>query len=282
MPQNVMRTLRSSFKMLLSVSEEQNIKLSADVSTSEIIMAIKSMQNNKSPGPDGFTTECYKKCSPQLAPILQTMFKEALSSGSLPMTLRQASISLLVKKDRDPLLCSSYRPISLLNVDFKVLSKVLAKRLENVIPDIISPDQTGFIQNRHSYSNLRKLFNIVHSARSPDPEVVISLDAEKAFDRVEWRYLFIALQKCGFKKEFIAWIRILYSSPLAAIISNNTVSNYFPLGRGTRQGCPLSPLLFALAIEPLATKLCLCKDFKGIDRAGQKLKVSLYADDLLL
>lgn len=81
-----------------------------------------------------------KKFSHQLAPVLQTMYKEALSSGSLPVTLRQASITLLAKKDKDPLLCTSYRPISLLNVDFKVLSKVLAKRLESVIPDVVSPD----------------------------------------------------------------------------------------------------------------------------------------------
>lgn len=102
------------------------------------------MQNNKSPGPDGFTCEFCKKFTPQLAPILQAMFKEALSLGTLPLTLRQASISLLAKKDKDPLLCSSYRPISLLNVDFKIPPKVLAKRLEGAI-DIISPDQTGFI-----------------------------------------------------------------------------------------------------------------------------------------
>ena len=111
---------------------------------------------------------------------------------------------------------------------------------------------------------------------------MVSLDAEKAFDRVEWKYLFAVLQKCGFSEEFIAWIRLLYSSPLAAVISNNTQSDYFPLGRGTRQGCPLSPLLFALAIEPLAVALRLCKDFKGIPRGDLELKVSLYADDLLL
>lgn len=91
-----------------TVSEEQNSNLSADISTSEIITAIKSMQNNKSPGPDAYTVEFYKKFSHQLAPILQAMYKEALSSGSLPMTLRQASITLLAKKDKDPLQCTSY------------------------------------------------------------------------------------------------------------------------------------------------------------------------------
>lgn len=119
------------------------------------------------------------------------MFKEALSLGILPMPLRQASISLLAKKDRDLLLCSSYRPISLLHVDFKILTTVLAKRLESVVPYIISPDQTGFIQGRHSYSNLRKLFNVIHSARPGQHEALVSLDAEKAFDRVEWTHLFL-------------------------------------------------------------------------------------------
>ena len=187
------------------------------------------MQNNKSPGPDRFMCEFYKKFALQLAPTLQAMFKEALSLGTLPMTLRQASISLLAKKDKDPLLCSSYRPISLLNVDFKILSKVFAKCLESVIPDIISPDQTGFIHSRHSYSNLRKLFNVINLARSKYPEPVISLDAEKAFDRVKWNHLFFTLRKFGFKEEFIAWVKLLYSSPLASVISNNTESAYFPL-----------------------------------------------------
>lgn len=95
----------------------------ADISVSEIIRAVKSMQNNKSPGPDGFTCEFYKKFAHLLAPTLQTIFNEALSLGILPMTLRQASISLLVKKDKDPPFSTSYRPISLLNVDYKYYPK---------------------------------------------------------------------------------------------------------------------------------------------------------------
>lgn len=151
-----------------------------------------------------------------------------------------------------------------------MLSKVLAKRLENVVPDVVSPDQTGFVQGRHSYSNLRKLLKIVHSAGSKCPEVVISLDAEKAFDRVEWLYLFFTLRKFGFGDGFISWIKLLDSAPLASVISNSMQSGYFALGRGTRQGCPLSPLLFALAIEPLAIVLRLCKDFKGVQRRGKE------------
>lgn len=210
------------------------------------------------------------------------MFNESLSSGKLPPTLRQAAITLIPKKGKDPLQCASYRPISLLNVDYKILSKQLAARLEKLLPQIINSDQTGFILNRHSSSNLRRLLNIVYSPSTATPEMVISLDAEKAFDRVEWNYLFSALKHFGFEEGFISWVKLLYTHPLAAVITNGHQSDYFSLSRGTRQGCPLSPLLFAIAIEPLAIALRQSDGFSGIMKGRLTHKLSLYADDLLL
>ena len=188
-----------------------------------------------------------------------------------------------INKDKDPLNCASYRPISLLSVDVKILAKILARRLGPIIPLIISEDQTGFIGGRHSFSNVRRLLGVIHTPSSLiDPEVVISLDAEKAFDRVEWPYLFSSLRRFGFGSCFISWIKLLYSSPQALVCTNTQRSNPFPLFRGTRQGCPLSPLLFALAIEPLSIALKSEGRFKGIRRHGEEHRVSLYADDLLL
>lgn len=111
---------------------------------------------------------------------------------------------------------------------------------------------------------------------------MISLDAEKAFDRVEWDYLFYALKKFGFKNSFISWIKLLYSAPHASVRTNNIQSEYFRLYRSTRQGCPLSPLLFAIAIEPLSIALRSNPLITGISRYDTQLKVFLYADDLLL
>lgn len=210
------------------------------------------------------------------------MFIESLNAKSLPPTLRQATVSLLLKPNKDPLDCSSYRPISLLNVDFKILSKTLAFRLEQQLPSLIAPDQTGFIKGRLGLFNLRRFFNILNTPSASTPEIALSLDAEKAFDRVEWDYLFYTLNKFGFGPKFISWIRLLYSSPLARVRTNSCYSPYFPLHRGTRQGCPLSPLLFALSIEPLAIKLRAENRIQGIHRAGQEHKLSLYTDDLLL
>ncbi|XP_051794339.1 calcium-binding mitochondrial carrier protein SCaMC-2-B isoform X1 [Acanthochromis polyacanthus] len=129
------------------VNPNQITDLERDISAAEISLAIKDMQNGKSPGPDGFTTDFFKKFSDILAPTLLTVFTESLNASTLPLSMRQAIITLLLKKDRAPLECSSYRPVSLLNTDVKILAKVLAGRLEGVIPTVVSSDQTGFVKN---------------------------------------------------------------------------------------------------------------------------------------
>lgn len=98
---------------------------------------------------------------------------------------------MIQKKDRDPQQCGNYRPISLINVDAKLLSKILASRLEVFLPKFIHPDQVGFIKNRTSSGNLRRLLHLMWQAgNEEDITVAFSLDAEKAIDRVEWVYLF--------------------------------------------------------------------------------------------
>lgn len=258
-------------------------QLETPITALELSGALKVMQSGKCPGPDGFPVEFYRCFQNKLALVLIDMFNESFMTVKFPPTLNQASISLILKKDKDPLSCSSYRPISLLNVDFKILSKMLALRLETVLPDIISPDQMGFVKNRHSFFNLRRLFNTIYNLPSTTlPQAIISLDAEKAFDRVEWAYLFYTLGKFGFKENFISWVKLLYSLPLASVKTNNNQSSYFPLYRSTCQGCPLSPLLFAVAIDPLSIALRGDPHIKGIVSCGREQKVSLYADDLLL
>ena len=124
----------------------------------EINTAIAQFPNSKAPGPDGYVIEFYKKYCTSLSPLMLRMFKQSKENAKLPQTLYEATIALILKKDRDSMEMSSYHPVSLLPIENKVLTKILANRLKTYISDIIHPDQTGFIPGRHIYYNLRRNF----------------------------------------------------------------------------------------------------------------------------
>lgn len=109
---------------------------------------------------------------------------------------------------------------------------MLSLKTLNILPTIISEDQTGFIKNRHSYFNIWRVFDILYTASTETPECILSLDAEMAFD-VEWKYLFATLEKCNFGLAFITWIKIFYNYPRATVITNSQQSQPFNLKRGT-------------------------------------------------
>ena len=268
---------------LPKITDGQRRNLCKPITLSEIRNCIQLLPNNKAPGPDGFNAEFYKKFNTIIGNPLFEMLQSSFVAGALPPSLMEANISLVLKKGKPSEECSSYRPISVLNLDLKLLAKILATRLENVLPTVIANDQTGFIRGRYSSHNVRRLLNIIQHSSLYSPEaLVISLDAEKAFDRLEWPYLFFTLQKFGFGEVFTKWIQILYTSPLSAVITNGLRSSNFNIERGTRQGCPLSPLLFALAMEPLAATIRQDISIGGIFLNNHQHKISLYADDVLI
>lgn len=259
---------------LPEISGDQKDFLDSPVTIEEVKKAISSMRVGKSPGLDGFPSEYYKKYTDKLAPILKTVFDESFSSGKLPETFHEALISLIVKKDKDPTGPGSFRPISLINVDCKILTKVLAMRLESVLPPLIHSDQVGFIKGRSSSDNVRRLLHLIQLNRDEStPIAAFSLDAQKAFDRVEWGFLRHTLGK---------WVNVIYSDPRATVITNGLTSPFFGLTCGTKQGDPLSPLLFTLFLEPLAIAIRTETCIKGVSQGGEEHKMFLYADDILL
>ena len=268
---------------LPTIPSEHKLALNSPISREEVFNAIGTLQNGKAGGPDGYSSEFYKEFSGLLVDPLVSMFNDAFSNKELPPTLKEANISLILKKGKCPESCASYRPISLLNVDRKILAKMLAIRLEGLLPKIIKEDQTGFIKGRNSYNNVRRLLNIIQVFQRRQVDgLVLSLDAEKAFDRVEWSYLFYCLEKFGLGDNFIRWVKVLYDNPQAAILANGLRSDGFPVHRGTRQGCPLSPLLFAMVIEPLAEAIRTIPSIQGLQIDNVHHKISLYADDVLI
>ena len=174
--------------------------------------------------------------------MLCEAFKEAEQAGSLGPISNRAVIAVLPKPGKDPLLCGSYRPISLLNGDIKILSSVLAARLRKVIPSLIHNTQVGFVPGRTSRNHMRSLAHTLWAAKDlPDEALAISLDAEKAFDGIVWEYLFATLKKFGLGDQFITKVRLLYEKPVVQVNCSGFLSKTFMINRGTRQGCPLSP-----------------------------------------
>lgn len=189
----------------------------------------------------------------------------------------------LKKKGKDPFSCSSYRPISLICTDTKVYAKVLARRLDQIAGSIISHDQTGFLKGRSAMDKVRRLLNIIDKSKlTDDQSAILSLDAEKAFDRVEWIYLWSVLKCLGFGPYFIHMVQTLYRNSAAWVSTGLSCSSAFLLGRDTRQGCPLSPLLFALSLEPLARAIRQVHVIAPIIIDNSKHHISLFADDILL
>lgn len=221
---------------LPSLNQEQVEELGTEITIKEISDIIKSLKGCKTAGPDGFCNEFYKAYNELLSPYLYRVYKQASIDQSLPSSLNEAIIIVVPKKGRNPEELGSFRPISLLNTDQKILAKTLARRLNTVIRNLVHPDQNGFIPKRNSSSNLRRLFNIMYSSRALAQDfAILSLDAEKVFDQIEWPYLFAVLKKFNLGDHFISWIKLLYSSPCARILTNQTISSRFELHRGTRQ-----------------------------------------------
>lgn len=148
---------------------------------------------------------------------------------------------------------------------------------------LVHPDQVGFIKQWYGSDSIRRLLNIKWANQnSPTPSLALAFNAEKAFDRVEWGYLFKSLEKYGFGPHLIRCIRSLYSGARASVLTNGVALCNFELHTGTRQGCSLSPLLFVLALEPLAIAIRQNADIMGVTIGNEVHKLSLYADDVIL
>lgn len=268
---------------LPTVTEAHNNILRAEVTTEEINQAITRLKAGSSPGLDGFTTEWYKIMRDKLVFRLMTTFNWILKKHEMPPSWREAVISLIPKEGKNRQECENLRPISVLNVDYRIFTSILARRLENCLPSIIHLDQTGFIKQRQTQDNIRRTLHIIrHIVENNIESTLISLDAFKAFDTVSWKFLYKTLNTFGFHENFIKVIEALYDRPTAKIRVNGDLTTSFSLQRGCRQGCAVSPLLFAIFIEPLSQWIRQDTTIRGISAMGGEQKLALFADDILI
>lgn len=234
------------------LNEEDVDTCDKPITSDELTVALKGMKCKKSPGVDGLTVEFYRAFWDLFNPLLLKVSLCIQESNELSRTMKKGIISLFYKKKGDRLNLKNYRPISLLCVDYKLFSRVLALRLKQVLPKIISPEQSSTITGRTIYDNILSVSGTIDFVEeSGDEAYLVKIDQEKAFDRVSHKFIVRVLERFNFGKTFISLVELLYSGIISSVKCNGHLSQYFPLTRSVRQGCPISPMLYCLVAEPL-------------------------------
>ena len=250
------------------------------ITIEECYETLKTFKNKKSPGNDGLTIEFYRKCWPLFGTVVVNSFNYSYNFGQLSTSQKQAIITLIDKK-KDRIFLKNWRPISFFNVDYKLLSKTLSNRLTPILSTIIHPNLTGFMKGRNIAENIRILYDSIYCTKKAKQHcILLALDFEKAFDSLEWNFIFCILEKFNFDKKFIKWIRLLYNDISSCTINNGTSSGYFSITRGVRQGYPMSPYLFILSLEALAQMVRDESQIKGLEFPIGVVSLLLYADDV--
>ncbi len=246
----------------------------------EIKEATFGQEKNKSAGPDGLPIEFYHTFWDKIEKDFLLLTKDIFHYMTLTESQRQALIISLPKKGLLHLL-DNWRPLSMLNADYKIIAKTIANRLSHVLPHIIHEDQTCSVTGRkiqHSLSLIRDM--IAFANTKGEATALLSIDQMKAFDKVNWTFLDKILHSIGFGETLITWVRILYTNITSAVKVNGHTSEQFTLQQGVRQGCPLSPFLYVIYSEALAAYIRRNKHIRGITVDGTEIKLSQYADDM--
>lgn len=271
--------------LLPQLDEETKLQLELPITVEEVTKAIDDLNNGKSPGPDGLTASFYKTFKDKIGPLLSQVFKEAYEREMLPPSF-SCSHTILTPKSDDSIKLkqiTGYRPISLTNVDYKILMKILARRLQIVIKDIVGPHQTCGIRGRSIVTNIQVARSILECCDCMGGVVaMLQIDLEKAFDQVSHEVLFEILEHINIGSVLSEGVRMAYKTCNTRVIVNKVLSERIPVLRSVRQGCPLSPLLFCIYIESFCRRVLANNSISGFVLQSCEVRVLAYADDIAL
>ena len=219
--------------------------LNDQFSIEEVKKVTKDLKNGSCPGSDGLPVEFYKMFWPYIEKPLYEMILEVYERGSFHETARGGILNLIPKGQKDTRYLKNLRPITLLNVDYKIVEKCVANRMIPALNDVIHSDQRGFLPGRQISINIRKILDAVTSAEEEQTDgLIISCDYMKCFDRVEIPGVLYAMKYFQFSELLIEWVKIMYSQYSIRVQNNGYFSNNIPVTRSVHQGGPASNGLF--------------------------------------
>ncbi|XP_042939571.1 uncharacterized protein LOC122274613 [Carya illinoinensis] len=255
-PRNIEDVLRD---IEPGVTDEMNRQLVKECSLAEVKQAVFEMNPMSAPSLDGFSAGFYQDNWQCVGVGVFLAVKEVLSGGRDLGRINETFIVLIPKKKK-PVFFSKYKPISLCNVLYKIVSKVLANRLKKILPLLISPSQSAFVPGRLISNNIIVAYEAMHSMQyrmrgKKEGYMAVKLDMSKAYDRIEWDFLAAVLRRMGFKEKWVGLIKACVETVRYSLMINRIPQQPFHPTRGLRQGDPLSPYLFILCSEILGRML---------------------------
>jgi len=262
----------------------QGLLLEAPVSHEVILNTIKAMNKGKAPGPDGFNAEFYLHTWHITGPAFCAAIDSFFAGAPMHKGINSAFIAL-IPKTTSPSTMKDFRPISLCTFVYKCIAKILASRLQSVLHTLIDKAQSAFIPSRSISDNILLAQELIrgYGRETGTPKCALKVDLNKAFDSIRWDFLMQVLTIMGFPAKFTGWIYACIAHPFYSIKLNGVIHGYFQGSQGLRQGDPLSPYLFTIAMNYLSTMLnhmpagfkyhWRCKDLR--------LTHLLFADDAI-
>lgn len=271
----------------LSCSEHDRHLMSTAPVQAEIANILKKLNPSKAPGPDGYSPGFFKAAWPIVGDEVLLSISNFFVTAFMPRSTNATLLTLVPKKPGATGI-TDYRPISCCNTTYKTISRLLVKRLKPILPRVILPNQTAFVQGRLLIENTLLASEIVqgYHRKGGEKRITLKVDIAKAFDTVRWEFLFNCLRSFNVPEVYIRWLEGCVCTPSYSVAFNGSMYGYFKGKRGLRQGDPLSPYLFVLVMNCLSMALDRAASqgqFHYHPRCGKsKLTHLSFADDLLI